>query len=183
MRLSEALKAAGVELPKPAAPVASYLPAVYGPDASFGQPRTVFTSGQLPLQDGNLMAVGLVGNEADCDVADATDLVDPETAAACARQCAINALAAAAALVGDVDRIVGVVRVHGFVASAPGFNGQAAVLNGASDFFGELFGNGLEANLELDAPTAHARSAVGVAQLPLAAPVEVEVEFLLDNVR
>ena len=122
------------------------------------------------------MAVGLVGNNSDEDAT----LVDPDTAAACARQCALNALAAAAALVGDVDRIVGVVSVHGYVASADGFNAQAGVLNGASNFFGELFGQGLDSKLQMPAPKAHARSAVGVAQLPLGAPVEVEVEFLLD---
>ncbi|MFB9906265.1 RidA family protein [Allokutzneria oryzae] len=136
----------GLELPVVAAPVAAYVPAV----------RTgshVFTSGQLPFVDGALAATGKVGAE-----------VGPEEAKEHARLCALNALAAVDALVG-VDAIVKIVKVVGFVASAEGFTGQPAVINGASELFAEVFG---EAG-------AHARSAVGVAELPLGAPVEVEL--------
>jgi enamine deaminase RidA (YjgF/YER057c/UK114 family) len=135
-----------VELPEPAAPLASYLPAV----------RTgnlVFTSGQLPLQAGKLARTGKVGAE-----------VSPEEGSALARICAVNALAAVDALVG-VDSVSRIVKVVGYVASAPGFNGQPGVINGASDLFGAVFG---EAG-------RHARSAVGVSELPLDAPVEVEL--------
>jgi len=127
-------------------PVAAYLPAV----------RTgglVFTSGQLPMVEGALSAVGKVGA-----------LVTPEQAKDLARTCALNALAAIDALVG-LDAVVRVVKVVGFVASTPDFTGQPAVVNGASELLGELFG---EAG-------RHARSAVGVAALPLDAPVEVEL--------
>lgn len=136
----------GIRIPKVPAPLAVYVPAV----------RTgnlVYTSGQLPLVDGALTHVGKVGAE-----------VTPEDAAAAARTCAINALAAVDALVG-IDTVTRVVKVVGFVASAPGFNGQPGVVNGASEFFGAVFG---EAG-------AHARSAVGVSELPLNAPVEVEL--------
>ncbi len=136
----------GVELPSVAPPAGSYLPAV----------RTgslVFTAGQIPLVDGKVAATGKVGAE-----------VTAEDAAALARTCALNALAAVDALVG-LDSVVRVVKVVGFVASAPGFTAQPAVLNGASDFLAEVFG---DAGL-------HARSAVGVAELPLGVPVEVEL--------
>ncbi|MFC5290787.1 RidA family protein [Actinokineospora guangxiensis] len=136
----------GVELPSVAPPAGSYLPAV----------RTgslVYTAGQIPLVDGKVVATGKVGAE-----------VSAEDAAALARTCALNALAAVDALVG-IDSVVRVVKVVGFVASAPGFTGQPAVLNGASDFLAEVFG---EAG-------RHARSAVGVAELPLGVPVEVEL--------
>lgn len=136
----------GIRIPKVPAPLAVYVPAV----------RTgnlVYTSGQLPLVDGALTHVGKVGAE-----------VTPEDAAAAARTCAINALAAVDALVG-IDTVTRVVKVVGFVASAPGFDGQPGVVNGASEFFGAVFG---EAG-------AHARSAVGVSELPLNAPVEVEL--------
>jgi enamine deaminase RidA (YjgF/YER057c/UK114 family) len=136
----------GIELPTAAKALGAYVPAV----------RTgnlVFTSGQLPLVDGNLFRSGKVGGE-----------VSAEQGKALARTCAINALAAIDNLVG-VDAIARVVKVVGFVASAPGFTGQPGVLNGASELFGEVF---------MDAG-AHARSAVGVAELPLDAPVEVEV--------
>jgi enamine deaminase RidA (YjgF/YER057c/UK114 family) len=136
----------GIELPEVVAPVASYVPAV----------RTgslVFTSGQLPMKAGKLPRTGKVGAE-----------VSPEDASALARICALNALAAIDALVG-IDAVTRVVKVVGFVASAPGFNGQPGVVNGASDLLGEVFGdNG-----------RHARSAVGVSELPLDAPVEVEL--------
>ncbi len=136
----------GITLPAVAAPVAAYIPAVQtGP--------LVYTSGQLPLVDGALPRTGKVGAE-----------VSAEDAAADARQCALNALAAIDALVG-LDAVTRIVKVVGFVASAPGFTGQPGVVNGASELFGDLFG---EAGV-------HARSAVGVAELPLGAPVEVEV--------
>jgi enamine deaminase RidA (YjgF/YER057c/UK114 family) len=136
----------GVELPEVVAPLAAYVPAV----------RTgnlVYTSGQLPIADGELAGAGKVGAE-----------VSPEDAKALARICGLNALAAVHALVG-IDAVVKVVKVVGFVASAPGFSGQPAVINGASEFFGEGFG---EAG-------AHARSAVGVSELPRNTPVEVEI--------
>ncbi|MDG4665225.1 RidA family protein [Mycobacterium sp. 236(2023)] len=136
----------GIELPQVVAPLAAYVPAV----------RTgnlVYTAGQLPISGGELQATGKVGAEVSAE--DAKDL---------ARQCALNALAAIDALVG-IDAVVKIVKVVGFVASAPGFDGQPGVINGASELFGEVFGeNG-----------AHARSAVGVSELPRNAPVEVEV--------
>lgn len=133
-------------LPAVTAPVAAYVPAV----------RTgslVYTSGQLPFIEGELAATGKVGAE-----------VSPEEAKRHARTCALNALAAVHALVG-VDSVVRVVKLVGFVASAEGFTGQPAVANGASEVLGEIFG----------AAGAHARSAVGVAELPLGAPVEIEL--------
>ena len=136
----------GIELPAVATPVAAYVPAV----------RTgslVYTSGQLPFVDGALAATGKVGGE-----------LAPEEAKRHARTCALNALAAVHALVG-IDAVVRVVKVVGFVASAEGFTGQPAVVNGASELFGEVFGEAGQ----------HARSAVGVAELPLSAPVEVEL--------
>jgi enamine deaminase RidA (YjgF/YER057c/UK114 family) len=136
----------GVSLPAVAAPLAAYVPAV----------RTgnlVYTSGQLPLAGGELIRTGKVGAE-----------VSPEDAKAAARTCALNALAAIDALVG-IDSVMRVVKVVGFVASSPGFSGQPGVVNGASEFLGEVFG---EAG-------SHARSAVGVSELPLDAPVEVEL--------
>jgi enamine deaminase RidA (YjgF/YER057c/UK114 family) len=140
------LEQRGVALPQVAAPLASYVPAV----------RTgnlVYTSGQLPIEGGTLAATGKVGAE-----------VSPEQGKALARICALNALAAVGSVV-DIDTVARVVKVVGFVASAPGFNGQPNVINGASDLFAEVFGdNG-----------AHARSAVGVSELPLDAPVEVEL--------
>ena len=142
----ERLTELGLELPEVAAPLAAYVPALRSGDL-------VFTSGQLPLHQGELLAAGKVGAE-----------VDPEQAAACAQQCALNALAAAAALV-PLDQVRRVVKLVIFVASAPGFTGQPGVINGASDVLGEVFG---EAG-------AHARSAVGVAELPLGVPVEVEL--------
>lgn len=146
MSASARLAELGVTLPTPAAPLAAYVPAV----------RTgnlVYTSGQLPLVGGEVTHAGKVGAE-----------VTPEAAKTAARTCALNALAAIHALVG-IDSVTRVVKVVGFVASAPGFNGQPGVVNGASEFLGEVFG---------DAGT-HARSAVGVAELPLDAPVEVEL--------
>lgn len=143
---SERLTELGIELPGVVAPLAAYVPAV----------RTgnlVYTAGQLPIVAGELVATGKVGAE-----------VTAEEAQALARTCGLNALAAVHALVG-IDSVVRVVKATGFVASAPGFGGQPAVVNGASDLFGEIFG---EAG-------AHARSAVGVSELPRNAPVEVEL--------
>ncbi|APT89865.1 LysR family transcriptional regulator [Corynebacterium sphenisci DSM 44792] len=136
----------GIELPAVAAPVAAYVPAIV--DGGL-----VHTSGQLPFVDGALPAVGHVGAE-----------VDPAEAYALARTATLNALAAVDAAAG-LDRIARVVRVTGFVASAPGFHAQPGVVNGASELLGEIFG---EAG-------AHARSAVGVAELPLNSPVEIEL--------
>ena len=147
MTWTQRLADLGLTLPMVPAPAGNYVPAV----------RTgslVFTAGQLPAVNGVLAATGKVG-----------DAVPPEDAAALARTCALNALAAVHALVG-IDTVVRVVKVVGFVASDPGFTEQPAVLNGASELLGEVFGD--------DAGT-HARSAVGVAELPLGAPVEVEL--------
>ncbi len=138
----------GLTLPQVVPPLASYRPAV-----RFGD--QVYISGQLPIVDGTLVESGRVG--------DGDDLVTPTRAAELARVCALNVLAAAAT-VTDLDEVVAVVKVVGFVAGSPSFAGQAAVVNGASDLFGEVFG---EAG-------RHARSAVGVLALPLDAPVEVE---------
>jgi enamine deaminase RidA (YjgF/YER057c/UK114 family) len=143
---SERLAELGITLPPVAAPVAAYVPAV----RSGAQ---VLTSGQLPFVDGTLAATGKLGAG-----------VTPEQGAQLARTCALNALAAVHALVG-IDSVVRVVKVVGFVASAEGFTGQPGVVNGASQLLGEVFG---EAGV-------HARSAVGVAELPLGAPVEVEL--------
>ena len=136
----------GIRLPPVAAPVAAYVPAV----------RTgslVFTSGQLPFVEGGLRRTGKVGGS-----------VDPEDAAHDAKVCALNALAAVDELVG-LDSITQVVRVVGYVASAEGFTGQPRVVNGASELLGRIFGDA----------GRHARSAIGVAELPLGAPVEVEL--------
>ena len=146
MTVSDRLAELGIELPEVVAPLAAYVPAV----------RTgnlVYTSGQLPMQGGNLPAEGKVGAE-----------VTADDGKALARICGLNALAAVHALVG-IDSVVRIVKVVGFVASAPGFNGQPAVINGASELLGEVFGPA----------GAHARSAVGVSELPLNAPVEVEL--------
>jgi enamine deaminase RidA (YjgF/YER057c/UK114 family) len=143
---SQRLAELGIELPEVARPLAAYVPAV----------RTgnlVYTSGQLPTRSGKLLQEGKVGAE-----------VTAEDGTALARVSALNALAAVHALVG-IDSVVRVVKVVGFVASAPGFTGQPAVVNGASELLGEVFG---EAG-------AHARSAVGVSELPVNAPVEVEL--------
>lgn len=137
----------GLALPEVAAPVAAYVPAVVtGP--------YVYTSGQLPMVAGQLAATGKVGAQ-----------VTPEAAKDLARTCALNAMAAIASVVGDLDRVVRVVKVVGFVASDPSFTGQPGVVNGASELLGAAFGE----------RGVHARSAVGVAVLPLDAPVEVEV--------
>ena len=147
----------GFTLPAVAAPVASYVPAVLDGDR-------VWTSGQLPFVDGALPVAGRVGSGGD-------GLVDPAEAAGLARICALNALAAAKSVLGDLDRIVRVIKVVGFVASDPSFTGQPLVINGASDFLGDVFG----------AAGVHARSAVGVSALPLGAPVEVEMVFAVTS--
>jgi enamine deaminase RidA (YjgF/YER057c/UK114 family) len=136
----------GLELPPLTPPLAAYVPAVQSG-------RHVYVSGQVPMADGKLLETGKVGAD-----------VTPERAKELAARCALNALAAIDALVG-LDRVARVVKVVGFVASASGFTGQPAVINGASELFGEVFGDA----------GRHARSAVGVAELPLGAPVEVEV--------
>lgn len=151
MTVSSRLAELGIDLPAVAAPVASYVPAVV-------HGGIAYTSGQLPFVDGALPATGKVGAE-----------VDPDDAKAYARTCALNALAAAADAAGGVDRLAGVLRVGGFVASVPEFTGQPGVINGASEVLGEIFGDA----------GRHARAAVGVPVLPLDSPVEVEVAFLL----
>jgi len=143
---SETLAELGITLPPVVPPVAAYVPAV----------RTgslVYTSGQLPMVDGRLVITGKVGVE-----------VGEDEAYDCARVCALNALAAIDELVG-IDTVVRVVKVVGFVATGHGFYSQPAVVNGASDLLGQVFGD----------RGAHARSAIGVAALPLDAPVEVEL--------
>jgi len=147
MGAKERLEELGLTLPEVAVPLASYIPAQKSGNY-------VYTSGQLPLVNGELIATGKVGAE-----------VDEATAIECARACALNALAAVVAITGDIDRIVQVVKVVGFVASTPEFTAQPAVINGASNLLGDILG---------DAGT-HARSAVGVAALPKDAPVEVEM--------
>jgi enamine deaminase RidA (YjgF/YER057c/UK114 family) len=147
----ERLAELGVNLPAVTPPVAAYIPAV----------RTgihVYVSGQVPVADGKVLATGKVGRE-----------ITPEQAKDLAARCALNILAAVDDLVG-LDHVVRVVKVVGFVASADGFTGQPAVINGASEFFVDVFG---EAG-------RHARSAVGVFQLPLDVPVEVEAIFEVD---
>ena len=142
-RLSEL----GLTVPEVVPPVAAYVPVVREGDL-------VFTSGQLPMVDGSLAATGKVGAE-----------VDAETAKSLAETCALNAIAAIKSEIGDLDTVTRVVKVVGFVASAPGFTAQPKVVNGASELLGEIFGEAGK----------HARSAVGVAELPLGLPVEVEL--------
>lgn len=145
--VEDRLAALGLSVPEVAAPVASYVPALRSGSH-------VFTSGQLPMRDGALLATGKVGAG-----------ISPEQASELAEQCALNAIAAIRSVVGDLDSVVRVVKVVGFVASHPEFTGQPGVVNGASNLLAAAFG---EAGV-------HARSAVGVAVLPLDAPVEVEV--------
>lgn len=152
MSISQRIVELGLELPEVAAPVASYIPAKIHGDI-------VWTSGQLPFVAGALPATGKVG--------DGHGLVPASDAHDYAKISALNAIAAAAAAVGGVDRLTGVFKVTGFVASDPSFTGQPGVINGTSNLLGEVFG---EAG-------AHSRSAVGVPVLPLDSPVEVEVAF------
>ena len=147
MTVESRLAELGLKLPNVTKPLASYQAAVV-------TGNLVYTAGQLPLVDGELPAAGKVGAE-----------VTPEEAAGYARTCALNALAAAASVIGSLDRVTRVVKVVGFVASAPDFTAHAGVMNGASDLLGEVFGEAGH----------HARSSVGVAVLPLNAPVEVEL--------
>jgi len=152
MTASQRLAALGLHLPDVPAPAGAYVPArVHG--------GLVYTAGQLPMFEGRLLATGKVG--------DGPALVSPDEAKALARRCALNAIAAAAAAAGGVDALAGVVKVTGFVASVPEFAGQPAVINGASELLGDVFGE----------VGRHARSAVGVAVLPLDSPVEVELVF------
>lgn len=146
MPASQRLRDLGIELPEVVPPAGAYVPAVRsGP--------LVFTAGQVPVVAGRIVATGKVGAE-----------IDAGEAAGLARTCALNALAAVHALVG-IDAVRRVVKVTGFVASAPGFADQPAVIDGASALFGEVFGD----------TGAHARSAVGVAELPMNVPVELEI--------
>jgi enamine deaminase RidA (YjgF/YER057c/UK114 family) len=143
----ERLASLGLSVPEVAKPVAAYIPAL----------RTgsyVFTSGQLPMRDGQLITTGKVGGE-----------VTPEEAVECARQCALNALAAVRAELGDLAQVKRIVKAVVFVASTPDFTGQPGVANGASELFGDVFGEAGQ----------HTRSAVGVPVLPLDAPVEIEL--------
>ncbi|WP_159500890.1 RidA family protein [Microbacterium sp. 18062] len=148
----ERLRELGIELPGVVPPVAAYVPAKVHADL-------VYTAGQLPFVAGALPATGKVGED--------EGLVPATDAYGYARQSALNAIAAAASAVGDVDRLTGVLKVTGFVASVPAFTGQPGVINGASELLAEIFGDS----------GRHARSAVGVPVLPLDSPVEVEVVF------
>jgi enamine deaminase RidA (YjgF/YER057c/UK114 family) len=143
----ERLAELGLAVPEVAKPVASYIPAVRSG-------HHVFTSGQLPMREGRLMATGKVGGA-----------VSAEEAVECARQCALNALAAVRAEIGELSAVKRIVKVVAYVASTPDFTGQPGIANGASALFGEVFGD----------IGRHARSAVGVPVLPLDAPVEVEL--------
>jgi enamine deaminase RidA (YjgF/YER057c/UK114 family) len=137
----------GLVVPPVSVPVAAYVPAVRGGNL-------VFTSGQLPMRDGQIMTTGRLGVD-----------VDEATAADCAAQCALNALAAVKSVIGDLDKVARVVKVVGFVASDPTFVNQPIVVNGASAVFAQAFGD----------DGIHARSSLGVAVLPLNSPVEIEL--------
>lgn len=147
---SQRLARLGLELPQVVIPLGVYVPAL-------SHNGIVYTSGQLPLVDGDLLATGLVGHR--------EEDVTPELATECARVAALNAIAAAADAAGGIDNIARILKVTGFVASAPGFVAQPAVVNGASAIIGQVFGDA----------GRHARSAVGVAALPLGTPVEIEL--------
>ncbi|ADG80506.1 Endoribonuclease L-PSP OS=Tsukamurella paurometabola (strain ATCC 8368 / DSM / CCUG 35730 /CIP 100753 / JCM 10117 / KCTC 9821 / NBRC 16120 / NCIMB 702349/ NCTC 13040) OX=521096 GN=Tpau_3934 PE=4 SV=1 [Tsukamurella paurometabola] len=147
---SDRLAELNITLPEVVPPLAAYVPATQVGDL-------VYTAGQLPMRDGELVSQGKVSENAE-------GIVHLDDAVFAARQCALNALAAVHALVG-IDSVKRIVKVTGFVASAKGFSNQAAVLNGASLLLGEIFGDA----------GVHVRSAVGVAELPLGAPVEVEL--------
>lgn len=151
-RTSRRLSELGIELPPAPKPVAAYVPAVrYG--------DLVQSAGQIPFVAGALHAAGTVG------VASGPGVVSPEVGIECARICTLNALAAAASVVRSVDDITSIIKATVYVASEPGFTGQSVVADGCSDLLGDVFGP--------DGP--HARVAVGVAALPLGAPVEVEL--------
>lgn len=147
MAVADRLAELGLVLPEVAAPAGSYVPAV-------ASGELVFTSGQLPFVDGTLPTTGVLGLD-----------VSVEAAADLAAVAALNGLAAVASLLGGLDRVVRIVKVTGFVASAPGFTQQPAVIDGASNLLVDVFGE----------HGRHARSAVGVAALPLGSPVEVEL--------
>lgn len=147
MTVESRLADLGLTVPDVVPPVAAYVPAVRSGNQ-------VFTAGQLPMRDGALIATGKVG-----------DGITPEQAAECARQCALNAIAAVKSVIGDLEKVVRVVKVVAFVASTPDFTGQPGVANGASELLAAAFGDA----------GIHARSAVGVPVLPLDAPVEVEI--------
>ena len=148
--IDDRLAELGIDIPDLVPPVAAYTPAVI-------DGNLVFTSGQLPMVSGSLPATGKVG--------DGHGLIPASDAKDYARICALNALAAVKSVLGDLNRVKQVVKVVGFVASDPSFTGQPGVINGASEVLGEIFGDA----------GVHARSAVGVAVLPLDAPVEVEL--------
>jgi enamine deaminase RidA (YjgF/YER057c/UK114 family) len=147
MTREDQLRALGLELPPAPKPVGAYIPAVRTGDL-------VFVSGQLPLKDGKLIATGHVGRE-----------VTLEQAQACARQAVLNALAVVAAEIGGLENVSRIVRLTGHVASAPGFTDQAKVLNAASELLAQVFGDA----------GRHSRAALGPAELPLGAPVELEM--------
>ena len=151
MSIDARLAELGITLPSVSAPAGAYIPALI-------TGNLVFTAGQLPFVDGALPETGKLGGG-----------VDPDAAKGYARQAALNALAAVESVIGSLDRVTRIVKVVGFVASDPSFTGQPGVINGASEVLGEIFGDAGK----------HARSAVGVAVLPLDSPVEVEliVEF------
>ncbi len=153
-RVEQRLAELGHTVPEVAAPVAAYVPGIRHGDL-------VYTSGQLPFVDGSLPATGKVGEGA--------GLVDPQEAQRLAGLCALNAIAVVKSLVGDLDTVTRVVKVVGFVASDPAFTGQPGVINGASELLGAAFGDA----------GVHARSAVGVAVLPMDTPVEVEITVAL----
>jgi len=148
--VEDRLNELGLTLPDVAKPVAAYVPAVR-------DGNMIFTSGQLPMVAGALVRTGKVG--------DGDGLVPAEDAKKLAETCALNAIAAVKSVIGDLDKVTRVVKVVGFVASDPSFTGQPGVINGASELLGKAFGDA----------GIHARSAVGVAALPLDAPVEVEI--------
>lgn len=154
--VEERLAELGLTVPEVVPPVAAYVPARQ-------DGRRVYTSGQLPMVQGAMAVTGKVG--------EGEGLVSPAQAKDLAQVCALNAIAAVKSLVGDLDQVTGVVKVTGFVASDPSFTGQPGVINGASELLGAAFG---EAGV-------HARSAVGVAALPLDAAVEVEVLFTIED--
>ncbi|WP_314178147.1 RidA family protein [Streptomyces winkii] len=151
MSVASRLAELGITLPEVATPAGAYVPAVRSG-------RYVYTAGQVPFVEGRLPVTGKVGGE-----------VTPEEAKDLARTCALNALAAVSSVAGGLERVARVVKVTGFVASAPDFTAQPAVINGASELLGEVFGDA----------GVHARSAVGVAVLPMDAPVEVEIQVEL----
>ncbi len=151
MSVNQRISDLGITLPQVATPAGAYVPAVVSGNL-------VFTAGQIPLVDGKLVATGKVGKD-----------LNEDQAKEIARICALNAVAAVKSVIGDLDRVTKVVKVVGFVSSAPDFTAQPSVVNGASELLEQIFGD----------KGIHARSAVGVAVLPLDAPVEVElvVEF------